>query len=108
MTLKRRFIRYCVAGAIIWFGAQAGTLLCYFTYEIGGKYLALPFAALSMWPNSLAARFLPKQLSEWFFELAWPISCLIWLIGWVLLSALVAIVVHKVVTYRQDRVGPVS
>jgi len=96
-----------LAGVIVWFGAQAGSLLCYFTYAIGGKYLALPFAGLSMWPNFLAATLLPKQLPEWFYELAWPIICLISLIGWVLLAALVAIVVHSIVTYRRRRVGPV-
>src|SRR5262249_15617683 len=105
MTFKRRLFRYCLAGVIICFGAQAGAFLCYFSYEKGGKYLALPFAVLSMWPNFLTASFLPKQLPEWFYALAWPISCLVSLIGWVLLSTLAAIVVHGIVTYRRGKVG---
>ena len=101
MTFTRRLFLYCAAGAIVCVVAQVGLLFCFFTYQLIGKYIYLPFEWLSSWPNMLFQPFFPKTLPSWLDGLGWPINCFISLVGWIILSALVALVVHSILRLRR-------
>src|SRR5437899_8146145 len=101
MTFTRRLLLCCGGGAGVWAVVQAGSLFCFFTYELIGKYLALPFFYLANWPNLLVQPFYPTQMPSWLQGLGWPISVLISLVGWLLLSVLIALIVHGALFFRR-------
>ena len=80
--------------------AQGGSLFCFFTYQLGGKYLALPFFYLANWPNLLVQPFYPTEMPSWLQGWNWPISVFISLAGWLLLSLLIALIVHGASFFR--------
>ena len=88
----------------MWFIAQAGELFCFFTYQIIGKYVYLPFFWLASWPNMLVQPIYPKTMPEWMQRWSWPISCGISLIGWLILSAMAALIAHRVLASRRQDV----
>jgi hypothetical protein len=96
MSLARRLFIYCAIGAGVCAGSQVGLLFCFFTHELVGKYIYLPFLWLSSWPNMLFQPLFPQTLPNWLNGLGWPINCFISLIGWLELAALVALSVHGV------------
>jgi hypothetical protein len=101
MRLKRRVVFYCMIATGICVAAQIGSLFCFFTYQIIGKYIYLPFVWLSDWPNTLLQPFFPKTLPSFLDGMGWPISCFISLVGWVALGALSAVIVHSVLLFRR-------
>ena len=101
MTFTRRLFLYCAFGAAICGVAQGCFLFCFFTYELIGKYIWVPFFWLSSWPNMIVQPFYPKTLPSWLDKLSWPISCFISLVGWVTLSVVVAVIVHGILLLRR-------
>jgi hypothetical protein len=101
MSFARRLFVYCAIGAGICVASQIGLLLCFFTYELIGKYIYLPFLWLSSWPNMLLQPFFPKALPNWLDGLGWPINCFISLLRWITLAVLAAVSVHAVLLLRR-------
>ena len=101
MTFTRRLFVFIASGAVVWCVAQAGSLFCFFTYELIGQYVYLPFYWLAMWPNLLVQPFYPKELPSWLQGLGWPISCFISLIGWLVLSVLLALIAHGALLFQR-------
>jgi hypothetical protein len=94
MRFKRRLFLYCAGAIGISIVAQVGLLFCFFSYTLVGKYIYSPFYWLSNWPNMLFQPLFPKTLPDWLEGFGWPLSCLISLIGWVMLAGFVAIIIH--------------
>ena len=101
MTFNRRLLLYCAAGVIVCVVARVALLFCFFTYQLIGKYIYLPFLWLSSWPNMLFQPFFPRTLPSWLEGLGWPINCFVSLVGWIIVSVIAALLVHIIVLLRQ-------
>jgi hypothetical protein len=102
IKFKRRLFLYVASGAAICVAAQIAILFCFFTYQWFGQFVYLPFYWLSSWPNILVQPFFPKTLPRWLDGMGWPINCFISLVGWVTLGAIIAFVVHGVLSLRRN------
>jgi hypothetical protein len=85
MKFTKRLTIYCITGLIIWFAASVGV----------GLYFR-PAIVLCGWPVFLLHKLLPERVPG-VYEIASPMLCLISLISWVGLAALLAAVTHWVV-----------
>jgi hypothetical protein len=96
MSFGRRLFLYCLSGVIAWLVSTIGFIFCFSIYQIIGKYIYLLFFGLTYWPWLLISTCISKPYPNWFEEVAWPIECVINLIGWILLGALIAALVHSI------------
>ena len=105
MSLARRLFIYCAIGTGICVVSQIGLLLCFFTNELVGKYIYLPFLWLSSWPNMLLQPVFPRTTPNSLEGLGWPMNCFISLVGWLALAMFVAVTIHRITVLRR---GPTN
>jgi hypothetical protein len=78
-------------------------LFCFFTYQIIGRFVYLPFSWLANWPQAIFSLFLPRTLPGWYSSFAWPIDCAVSLIGWLLIGIVAACLFHFISRRRGKR-----
>ena len=100
MNIGRRILFGEIIAAGVWFFSQAGLLFCFFTYQIIGRFMYLPFYWLASWPQEILFLFLPKTLPEWYGMIAWPIGCAVSLVGWLLVGIVAAGLSHFITGRR--------
>ena len=86
----------------IWLISQIGLLITFATYQLCGQFLYPIFYVLAVWPNALVSLFLPKQLPINYYQVAYPVNCVISLIGWLLLSNTLSLIWY-VRTFLRDQ-----
>ena len=85
-------------GVALWLISQVGLLLSYYAL---GPFLGSLFLLLADWPNLIFLTLLPKELPNTYYENAYPISCVVSLIGWLILAMLISFGRHMYVFNRK-------
>ncbi len=101
-VLFRSIVDGWLLGLAIWFISQVGLVLSYYTL---GPFIGRIFLVLAAWPNAVYSAFLPKDLPTSYYENAYLISCIVSLIGWVILTTLLALSGHIYAFARTHRQG---